>query len=136
MASVNKAIVVGNLGADPDLKYTQANTAVCNLSVATSEKFKDKSGQLQERTEWHRITVWGDMAENCHKYLRKGRSVYVEGRIQTNTWEDKDGAKRYSTTIVASSVVFLGGGNGKSESKGPGAAPDDEGQGGSDNLPF
>jgi single-strand DNA-binding protein len=108
--SVNKVILVGNLGAEPELKYTAGNRPVCNLSVATNESFKDKSGQRQERTEWHRVTAWGEQAENCSKYLAKGRSVYVEGRLQTRSWEDKQGQKRYSTDIVADRVVFLGGG--------------------------
>ena len=111
MGSVNKVILVGNLGADPELKYTPSNRPLCNLSVATNEVFKDKTGQRQERTEWHRVTVWGEQAEHCSKYLQKGRSVYVEGRLQTRSWDDKtDGKKRYSTDIVADRVVFLGGG--------------------------
>ncbi|HEY0711062.1 MAG TPA: single-stranded DNA-binding protein, partial [Polyangia bacterium] len=112
MASVNKVILIGNLGGDPELKYTPSNRPLCNLSVATNEVFKDKSGQRQERTEWHRVTVWGEQAETCSKYLAKGRSVYVEGRLQTRSWDDKDGKKRYSTDIVADRVVFLGGGGG------------------------
>ena len=111
-ASVNKVIIIGNLGADPDLKYTPSNRPLCNLSVATNEVFKDKGGQRQERTEWHRVTVWGEQAEHCSKYLAKGRSVYVEGRLQTRSWDDKEGKKRYSTDIVAERVVFLGGGAG------------------------
>jgi single-strand DNA-binding protein len=110
MSSVNTVILLGNLGADPDLKYTPTNRAICNLSLATNEVFKDSAGARQERTEWHRVTVWGELAENCSKYLAKGRSVYVEGRLQTRSWDDKDGRKRYSTEIVADRVVFLGGG--------------------------
>lgn len=109
MGSVNKVILVGNLGADPELKYTSSNRPVCNLSVATNETYKDKSGQKQEKVEWHRVTVWGDQAENCSKFLAKGRSVYLEGRLQTRSWDDKDGQKRYATEIVADRVVFLGG---------------------------
>ncbi len=109
MGSVNKVILIGNLGADPELKYTPSNRPVCNLSVATNEVWKDKNGQKQERTEWHRVNVWGDSAEHCSKYLAKGRSVYVEGRLQTRSWDDKDGKKRYSTEVVADRVVFLGG---------------------------
>jgi single-strand DNA-binding protein len=114
MGSVNKVILIGNLGADPELKYTASNRPVCNLSVATNEVFKDKAGQRQERTEWHRVTVWGEQAEHCSKYLSKGRSVYVEGRLQTRSWDDKEGKKRYSTDIVANQVVFLSGGGGAS----------------------
>lgn len=110
MASVNKVIILGNLGADPELKYTpNGNKAICNLRVATSESFKDKGGQRQEKVEWHRVTVWGDQAENCNKYLAKGRTVYVEGRLETRSWDDKDGTKKYSTDIVAERVRFIGG---------------------------
>jgi len=85
MGSVNKVILVGNLGADPELKYTPSNRALCNLRIATTEVYKDKGGQRQEKTEWHRVTVWGETAENCSKYLAKGRSVYIEGRLQTRS---------------------------------------------------
>jgi single-strand DNA-binding protein len=112
MGSVNKVILVGNLGADPELKYTPSNRPVCNLSVATNEVWKDKDGKKQEKVEWHRVTVWGDQAEHCQKYLAKGRSVYVEGRLQTRSWDDKEGKKRYSTDIVSERIVFLGGGDG------------------------
>src|SRR4029453_4403039 len=112
MGSVNKVILVGNLGADPELKYTPSSRPLCNLRIATTDVFKDKSGQRQERTEWHRVTVWGDTAENCNKYLAKGRSVYVEGRLQTRSY-DKDGQKHYATDVVADRVVFLGGGGGE-----------------------
>ena len=112
MGSVNKVILVGNLGADPELKYTPSSRPLCNLRIATTDVFKDKSGQRQERTEWHRVTVWGDQAENCNKYLSKGRSVYVEGRLQTRSY-DKDGQKHYATDVVADRVVFLGGGGGE-----------------------
>jgi single-strand DNA-binding protein len=121
MGSVNKVILVGNLGADPELKYTPSNRPVCNLSVATNEVWKDKQGQKQERVEWHRVNVWGDQAEHCSKYLAKGRMVYVEGRIQTRKWQDKEGKDRYTTEVVADRVVFLGG-----QGQGPGA----EGSGG------
>lgn len=107
---VNKVIIIGNLGADPELRYTQAGQAVANFRVATNERWTDKDGQTQERTEWHRIVVWGRQAENCEKYLSKGRQVYVEGRLQTREWDDKDGNKRHTTEVVASSVQFLSGG--------------------------
>ena len=112
MSSVNKVILLGNLGQDPELKYTGSGVAVCNFSIATSEKTKDK-----EITEWHRVIVWQKSAENCAKYLTKGSSVYIEGRIQTRSWEDGDGNKRYSTEIVAQTVQFLGG-NGEREEEG------------------
>jgi single-strand DNA-binding protein len=108
VAGVNKAIIVGNLGQDPELRHTQAGQAVCELSVATSRKYKDN-----EETTWHRIVVWGKQAEACAEYLKKGRQVYVEGRLQTRSWNDKDGNKRWITEIVAEQVQFLGGGNAK-----------------------
>ena len=119
MGSVNKVILIGNLGADPELKYTPSQRPLCNLRIATTEVYKDKAGVRQEKTEWHRVTVWGDQAENCNKYLAKGRSVYVEGRLQTRTY-DKDGQKHYATDIVADRVVFLGSGAGGGEGRGEG----------------
>lgn len=110
--SVNKAIIIGNLGADPEVRYTQSGTPVGNLRIATNERWTDRNGQSQERTEWHRVVVFGKTAENCSKYLSKGRQVYVEGRLQTNEWQDKDGNKRYTTEIVANNVTFLSGGGG------------------------
>jgi len=107
---VNKVILVGHLGADPDMRYTPSGQGVCELRLATSESWNDKNGQRQERTEWHRIVVWGKRAEVCSKYLAKGRQVFVEGRIQTRTYDDKDGNKRYITEIIATDVQFLGGG--------------------------
>lgn len=112
MSSVNKVILVGNLGADPDLKYTPSGQPVCNFSLATNESWKDKNGDKQERVEWHRIVVWGKSGEAAAKYLTKGRQAYIEGRIQTRTYEDKDGVKRYVTEIIANDVQFLGGGGG------------------------
>lgn len=106
--SVNKVILVGNLGADPELRYTSSGAGVCDLRVATNETWLDKSGQKQTRTEWHKIVVWGKRGEVCGKYLSKGRPVYVEGRLQTRSWEDKEGNKRYTTEVVANDVQFLG----------------------------
>jgi len=128
MGSVNKVILIGNLGADPELKYTPSNRPLCNLRIATTEVFKDKSGQRQEKTEWHRVTVWGDQAENCNKYLAKGRSVYVEGRLQTRSY-DKDGQKHYATDIVADRVVFMGGGGGGGAGGGGGGGAGGGGEG-------
>jgi single-strand DNA-binding protein len=108
MASLNKVMLIGNLGADPEMRYTQSNQAVCNFRIATTDVWNDKNGQKQERTEWHRIVVWGRPAEACGNYLKKGRPVFIEGRIQTREWEDKDGNKRYTTEIVADRVQFLG----------------------------
>ena len=108
--SVNKVILLGRLGQDPELKYTPTGAAVCNFSMATSESWTDKnSGQKQERTEWHRIVVWGKLAELCGQYLSKGRQAFVEGRIQTRQWEDQNGNKRYTTEVNASTIQFIGG---------------------------
>lgn len=108
MAGVNKAILVGNLGRDPEMRQTPNGQSVVNFTLATSENWTDKSGERQERTEWHRIVVWGRTAEMCNQYLSKGRTVYIEGRIQTREWEDKDGNKRYTTEINAQTVQFIG----------------------------
>ena len=113
--SVNKVIVIGHLGANPELKYLPSGQPVCEMRVATSETYRDRNEQPQERTEWHRIVVWGKTAENCSKFLQKGRQVYIEGRLQTRSWDDKEGKKQYMTEIVANSVVFLGGGGGREE---------------------
>lgn len=108
--SVNKVILIGRLGQDPELKYTPSGAAVCNFSLATSESWNDKAtGEKQERTEWSRIVVWGKLAELCNQYLAKGRQAFVEGRLQTRSWEDDAGNKRYSTEINATTVQFLGG---------------------------
>ena len=123
-AGVNKVILVGHLGADPDMKYTPSGQGVCEMRVATSESWNDKNGQRQERTEWHRIVVWGKRAEICSKYLAKGRQVFVEGRIQTRNYDDKDGNKRYITEIIANDVQFLGGG-GRDGTSGGGAQRND-----------
>ena len=108
MASVNKVILIGNLGRDPELKYTPQQNAVCHFTLATNERWTDKSGAKQERTEWHRIVVWGKQAEICQKYLKKGRQVYIEGTLTTRDWNDKDGNKRSTTEIKALRVQMLG----------------------------
>ncbi len=113
MASVNKAIILGNLGQDPELRYTPSGAAVCTLNIATTDVRNDQNNGRQERTEWHRVVVWNKAAENAAKYLAKGRSVYIEGRIQTRSWEDQNGQKKYSTEIVAQTVQFLGGRDGQ-----------------------
>lgn len=108
--SVNKVILLGRLGQDPELKYTPSGAGVCNFSLATSETWNDKnSGQKQEKTEWHRVVVWGKLAELCNQYLAKGRQAFVEGRLQTRSWDDKSGQKRYTTEINATTVQFIGG---------------------------
>ena len=126
MAGVNKAILIGNLGRDPELKYTQNGQAVANFTLATSENWTDKNGERVERTEWHRIVAWGKTGELCAQYLAKGRTVYIEGRIQTREWEDKEGQKRYTTEINANTVQFLGGPRGDGNPGAPGGG----GQGG------
>ena len=107
MSSVNKAIIVGNLGADPEVRYTQSNTAVATLSVATSERYKDNTGEWKENTEWHRIVAWGRTAEIAQEYLRKGSKIYVEGPIQTRQWQDSEGQTRYTTEIKALTMRML-----------------------------
>ena len=143
MAGINKAILIGRLGSDPEVRYTPNGVAVANFNIATSEEWKDKdSGEKKERTEWHRIVAWSKLGEICGEYLSKGRQVYIEGRIQTRSWEDRDGNKRYTTEIVATDVQFLGGrdaGSGAKASSGASAsnhesspiqAPED------DDIPF
>ncbi len=112
MAALNKVFLLGNLGQDPELRFTSNNTPVATFSIATTESRTDKSGEKQDITEWHRIVVWNKQAENCKKYLAKGRSVFIEGRLQTRSWEDKTGQKRYTTEIIAQTVQFIGGGQG------------------------
>jgi single-strand DNA-binding protein len=107
--SVNKAILVGRLGKDPETRYTSGGQAVCNFSMATDETYKDRSGERQKRTEWHRIVVWGKQAEIAQQYLRKGSLIYLEGRIQSRQWDDREGQKRTTVEIVANSFRMLGG---------------------------
>lgn len=125
---VNKAILIGNVGADPELRYTAGGTAVSNFNIATNESWTDNSGERQERTEWHRIVVWGKLAEICNQYLRKGSKVYVEGRLQTRSWETQDGQKRYTTEIVARDMHMLDSrgdfDSGGGATQGPGQPPD------------
>ncbi len=106
--SVNKVILVGRLGRDPETRYTSSGQAVCNFSLATDESYKDRTGERQKRTEWHKIVAWRKLAEICQQYLKKGSLVYVEGRIQTRQWDDREGNKRTSTEIVASGMRMLG----------------------------
>jgi single-strand DNA-binding protein len=138
MAGVNKAILIGNLGADPELRYTQAGQAVCDLRLATNRKFTTKDGTAREETEWHRVVVWGKQAEACKEYLSKGRPVYVEGRIQTREWVDRDDNKRWTTEVVAERVQFLGGGGGPRRSDGPDdpGEPPPPSQDPDDDIPF
>jgi single-strand DNA-binding protein len=112
MGSVNKVILVGNLGRDAELRYTPGGAALATLNMATTEVWNDKGGQRQEKTEWHRVVLWGKPAESLAEYLTKGRQIYVEGRLQTRQWDDKDGNKRYTTEIRGDRIVLLGGGGG------------------------
>jgi single-strand DNA-binding protein len=142
---VNKVILIGNLGADPEVRFTPGGQAVANFRIATSESWQDKNGQKQERTEWHRIVVWGKLAELCGEYLKKGRQCYIEGRLQTREWTDKENKKNYTTEVVANTVQFLGsrdgasagGGEGGGYSRGPrsGGASGGGGRGGDDFGP-
>ena len=108
MAGLNKVMLIGNLGRDPELRYTQSGQAVANFTLATNEQWTNRNGEREERTEWHRIVVWGRQAEICGEYLSKGRQVYVEGRLQTREWEDRDGNKRNTTEVSANKVLMLG----------------------------
>ena len=128
MASVNKVILIGNLGRDPEVRYLPSGDAVANFSVATTEKWKDKNGEMQEQTEWHRIAFFGRQAEICGEYLRKGSSVYVEGRLQTRKWTDKDGNERYTTEVRGDRMQMLGarGGGGGREMPEMDSAPPSE----------
>src|SRR5687768_2344684 len=121
MGSVNKVILVGNLGRDAELRYTPGGAAVATINLATTEVWNDKAGQKQEKTEWHRVVLWGKTAESLNEYLTKGKQIYVEGRLQTRQWDDKDGNKRYTTEIRGDRVVLLGGGGGGRGASGGGA---------------
>src|SRR5271156_3040299 len=127
--SVNKVILVGRLGQNPEVRYTPSGAAVANFSVATNESWTDKSGQKQERTEWHRVVVWGKLAELCNQYLSKGRQCYVEGRLQTRQWQDKDNQTKYTTEVQAQTIQFLGGNASAGAGAGAGAESMDSGYG-------
>ncbi len=145
MGNLNKVMLIGRLGSDPEVRYTQSNTAVATLSLATSERYKDANGEWQENTEWHRVVAWGRLAEICQQYTRKGSQIYVEGSLQTRSWEDRDGQKRYTTEIKAQTIQLLDskeGGPNTSSSKdtqrpepasSSAQTPFDEGD---DDLPF
>lgn len=137
MASgVNKVILIGNLGKDPEVRYTPSGQAVANFNIATTESWNDKQGQRQDRTEWHRIVVWGKTAELCGEYLAKGRQVYLEGKLQTRSYDDREGKKVYTTEVVANTVQFIGsrgdaqGGGGGSMGGGGQRRPQSNDQGG------
>ncbi|HBG05909.1 MAG: single-stranded DNA-binding protein [Geobacteraceae bacterium GWC2_58_44] len=151
MASLNKVMLIGNLGKDPEVRYTAGGTAVASFSLATSEKFKGKSGEWEEKTEWHNITLWARLAEIAGEYLAKGKTVYIEGRLQTRKWQDKDGKDRYTTEIVGEKMQMLsgkgeGGGQGGGQQRPAGRpSPQEHSQGSSyeepvfnpdDEIPF
>jgi single-strand DNA-binding protein len=140
--SLNKVMLIGNLGKDPELRFTQNGRAVARFPVATSEQWTDQSGQRQDRTEWHNVVVWGKQAETCGQYLSKGRQVFIEGSIRSRQYDDKEGQKRYITEVIAQRVQFLGGGRGEGSGRG---APMGGGEGGDappapmpedDDIPF
>jgi len=146
MGSVNKVILVGNLGRDAELRYTPGGAAVATINMATTEVWNDKAGQKQEKTEWHRVILWGKSAESLTEYLTKGKQIYVEGRLQTRQWDDKDGNKRYTTEIRGDKIVLLGGGSrsgggaqmerGESGGGGHASAPESSEPLTDDDIPF
>jgi single-strand DNA-binding protein len=133
--SLNKVMLIGNLGKDPELRFTPSGRAVARFPLATSEQWTDQSGQRQDRTEWHNVVVWGKQAESCGQYLAKGRQVFVEGSVRSRQYDDKEGQKRYITEIIAQRVQFLGGGRGDGASRGAPAAGGGGGGGGEDAPP-
>lgn len=134
---INKAILIGNLGGDPEIRYTQSGTQVASFTVATTERFKGKDGQMQENTEWHRIVSWNRLAEICGKYLHKGSHVYIEGKIQTRKWQDQSGNDRYTTEIVAREMKMLNSKGGEHNTNKPGGNEAEFYSGGTgEDVPF
>ncbi|MCK5391449.1 MAG: single-stranded DNA-binding protein [Deltaproteobacteria bacterium] len=141
--AVNKVMLIGNLGRDPEIRYTTGGQAVANFTLATTEKYTNKAGEKQEDTEWHRIVAWGRLAEICGEYLTKGRMVYIEGSIKTRSWEDKEGNTKWTTEIVARNMQMLGGQGGRSESSSTPSEKvpadfdiEDDSFGNDDDIPF
>jgi single-strand DNA-binding protein len=134
MGSVNKVILVGNLGRDAELRYTPGGAAVATLNLATTEVFKDREGQKKEDTQWHRVILWGKTAETLQDYLTKGKQIYVEGKLQTRKWKDKDGNDKYTTEVRGDRVVLLSGGGGGSRGEGAGPGRSSSASSGSDEL--
>ncbi len=144
--AVNKVMLIGNLGRDPEIRYTTGGQAVANFTLATTEKYTNKAGEKQEDTEWHRIVAWGRLAEICGEYLSKGRMIYIEGSIKTRSWEDKEGNTRYTTEIVARNMQMLGGQGGQGARSEAPSTPDqkvptdfdieDDSFGSDDDIPF
>lgn len=129
---VNKVILIGRVGKDPELRYSPNGTEVANFSVATTESWKNKDGEKQEKTEWHNIVAWKNLAKICAEYVSKGMLVYIEGKIATRSWEDKQGVKRYSTEIIADTMKMLGGGKGKAQSDAPNKPTEED----NSDIPF
>lgn len=125
MGSVNKVILVGNLGRDAEMRFTSGGTPVATVSMATTERFTDREGQKKEDTQWHRIVIWGKTAESLHEYLTKGKQIYVEGKLQTREWQDKEGKTNKTTEVRADKIVLLGGGGGGGDRTGAGKPPRD-----------
>ncbi len=150
MAGLNKVILIGNIGRDPELRYTASGQPVANFSLATSESWTNRDGEREQRTEWHRIVAWGRLAEICGEHLSKGKQVYIEGRLQTREWEDRDGNKRRTTEVTAQQLLMLGrrgdapsGGGPETDDAPSGDGPETEGppesgpkEGGPDDIPF
>jgi single-strand DNA-binding protein len=136
MSGLNKVQVIGNVGKAPEVRSSKAGDSVCNFSVAVNEKWKDKQGQMQERTEWVRVAVWGKLADLCGQYLEKGRQVYVEGRLQTREYTDKEGKKAFSTEVVAAQVLFLGNKNGAGSSGHSSSSHSDSSGPSDSDIPF
>lgn len=137
MRGINKVILVGNLGRDPEVRYTKDGQAVATLNLATTEQWNDKSGQRQEKTEWHRVVLWGKLAEIAKEYLTKGRQVYIEGRLQTRSWDDREGKKHYTTEVKGDQMLMLGGradGGGPKEAAPP--PPDAPFEATEEDVPF
>jgi single-strand DNA-binding protein len=145
MSGVNKVILIGHLGGDPQMRFTPNGTPVAQFNLATTERFNDRNGERQERTEWHRIVAWSRLAEICNQYLKKGKQVYIEGRLQTRQWEDQSGNKRYTTEIIANTMIMLGRAGDVAEDVPSQSAPTEQaeptpsgssGASGEDDLPF
>ena len=136
MASLNKVMIIGNLGADPEMRYTANGNAVTTFNVAANETWNDQNGERKERVEWFNVVTWNKLAETCAQHLAKGRQVYVEGRLQTRSWEGQDGAKHYRTEVIAETVRFLGERAGGGEPRPPVARGDAAGDIDPDDLPF
>ncbi|MDO8446981.1 MAG: single-stranded DNA-binding protein [Deltaproteobacteria bacterium] len=136
MSGVNKVILLGRLGADPEVRYTSGGTAVAKFNLATSETYKDKDGGKQEKTEWHRVVAFGKLGEICGEYLSKGKQVYVEGKLQTRSWEDKDGNKKYTTEVNVNNMVMLGSGEGGGGGKESSVSSEPQAFGSEDDIPF